>query len=197
MKKKVFKIVGTVVAGFVILFMGSAIGSSEAKTTLDGHLVNANQLEKKINDDKSKLKDLNNQLGDAQNTITQAKDAQGQLDDTNSKFSDAKSQLDDVNSQLADKQKQLNSLTGQIAKATGQPKTIPAGQFNIGDGGIAAGRYTVTPIGEGSNFFIYDSNGLATVNTILGSMGVPSYTFDCEDGDTLKTEAPVKLTPVQ
>lgn len=194
--KKIKKIAIFVVSAIVILIIGSSIGSSGAKTTLDGEKVTASQLEKKISHDKSKLKDLNNELGNAQNTISQAKDAQNQLDDTNSKLSDAKSNLDNVNSQLSDKQKQLDLLTGQIAKAAGSPKTLRAGRWTVGKD-IPEGRYTVTPIGEGSNFVTYTTDGSPDVNTILGSSGEPSYTFDCTEGQVIETEAPVKLTPVQ
>jgi cell division protein FtsL len=200
--KKVKKIAIYVVSAIVLLFIGSGIGSSGAKTTLDGEKVTASQLEKKISDDKSKLSGLNDQLAESQTTLVKAGDAKKELSDIQPKIDDAKKQLSDTQSKVGDlqsqldaKQKQLDSLKGQIAQAADAPKTLPAGNWSVGKD-IPAGRYTATPIGEGSNFAVED-NGSYPVNTILGSNGVPSYTFDCSEGQTIQTEAPVKLTPVE
>jgi hypothetical protein len=95
-------------------------------------------------------------------------------------------ELDAVNEKLA-------SATGQLQKAESQPITLNAGTYTVGQD-VPAGRYTVTPVDEGSNFFVYGSSGYADVNTILGSWGEESYTFYTSAGDSIQTEAKVKLT---
>ncbi|MEJ9151438.1 hypothetical protein P4S74_11225, partial [Bacillus smithii] len=57
---------------------------------------------------------------------------------------------------------------------------------------IPADRYRATNIGEGSNFFVYDENGEAIVNIILGDSstgGSGDYVFFCDDGNIIQTEA--------
>lgn len=77
------------------------------------------------------------------------------------------------------------------------PKKLSAGKYTVGKD-VDAGRYKVTPVGEGSNFVVYGGGDETdvTVNTILGQDGEPSYTFDCSNGDVIQTESTVKLTPV-
>lgn len=70
---------------------------------------------------------------------------------------------------------------------------MPAGYYTEGQD-VAHGRYKVTPIREGFNFIVNDGE---TVNTILGSYGEASYTFNVDDGDTIRTEASVTLTPLE
>lgn len=105
-------------------------------------------------------------------------------------------ELKDVQERVSSKQAELDRLNGDILKAEGKPLTIGAGQYIVGQD-MDEGRYTVEPNGEGSNFFVYGSDGRATVNTILGNYGEASYTFFTSSGDIIQTEASVKLTPVQ
>ncbi|QGQ48788.1 hypothetical protein E6W99_25895 [Metabacillus sediminilitoris] len=84
-------------------------------------------------------------------------------------------------------------MEGRLIETGEEPKILSAGQYIVGQD-IPQGRYTVTPVGEGSNFFV---DGVGEVNTILGSYGEDSYTFFTVDGDVIQTEAKVKLTPVE
>ena len=79
------------------------------------------------------------------------------------------------------------------------PKVLSSGQYIVGQD-IPADRYRATNIGEGSNFFVYDENGEAIVNIILGDSstgGSGDYVFFCDDGNIIQTEAQVKLIPVE
>jgi hypothetical protein len=83
-----------------------------------------------------------------------------------------------------------------VEEAKSKPITLDAGRFVVGKD-VPAGRYKVTPRGAGSNFVTYDTSGVPDVNTILGSNGVPSYTFAVDDGYIIESEEPVTLTKVK
>lgn len=197
-KTKTFKIIAGIVVAFFVLCIGSAMGSSDAKSNIGKETVTYVDLLNKVDSAKSKLKDENNQLADAQMTIAQGESAKKELNDAEAKLKDAQAELDkkladgqkDIDAKLADankqlsnnqakandlqsqvdaKQKELDSLTGQVVKASGAPKRLSSGQYVVGKD-IPAGRYTVHALGSGSNFFVYDgSDGSAKVNTILGN----------------------------
>jgi exonuclease VII large subunit len=185
------------VSSIVLLLIGSAIGSSGAQTTLNGKKMDAETLEKQINQLKTELNDLKEKNKEAFDIVANKDKAKTELDKLQKELASTKSQLDNANSQLADKQKELAVLSGQIQEAKSAPKTLQAGFYVVGSD-IPAGRYKATPIGSGSNFIVYDGE-MPVVNTILGNdgLGVPSYTFDCKDGEKIQTEAPVQLTPLQ
>ncbi|WP_079527836.1 hypothetical protein [Halobacillus hunanensis] len=62
---------------------------------------------------------------------------------------------------------------------------------------IPEGRYQVTNVGRGTNFFVYGSDGYAIVNTILGNEnGSWDYVFFTEKGNIIETHGKVKLIPV-
>ncbi|WP_338778797.1 hypothetical protein [Metabacillus sp. FJAT-52054] len=118
---------------------------------------------------------------------------QGQIKEAQGELSTAQAEVKTVQSQVDEKKKELASVNGKILKAVGKPKTLGAGQYIVVSD-VPAGRYTVTPVGEGSNFFVH---GDAGVNTILGRHGEESYTFFTAEGDVIETLAKVKLTPVE
>ncbi|MEH7210231.1 hypothetical protein V7094_29170 [Priestia megaterium] len=204
------KILISVVVGIVLIFIGSGIGSSGAKTTLNDKVVTAEKLDKEIANLKDKKTEAQDEL-EAQKkknkevyALVDKKDeleakvekAQSKLESTNGDIDTAKSSLEDVNSQIDSKQSELDKLTGQVTKAKGAPKVLQAGTYTAGTD-FPTGRYKATPVGEGSNLATYDTSGGVDVNTILGSGGEPSYTFEIGDGYKLQTEATVKLTPIE
>jgi hypothetical protein len=67
--------------------------------------------------------------------------------------------------------------------------TLYAGTFVVGQD-IGAGRYVATPASdESGNFFVYDSNGNAVVNEVLGSASdgdVPSVTTTLTNGEAVQ-----------
>lgn len=225
---KAVKIIASVVAALLFLCVGIGIGSNNATANINGEKVTYGNLIDKVDKAKTKMKDENDQLAEAQTTIAQGEKAKqdlsdvqsqlknkqaeldkeladgkktidAQLADENQKLSDAKSQLADVQGQVSTKQKQLSSLNGQILQASGAPKTLIAGQYQVGKD-IPAGRYVAHALDRGSNFFVYDSSGSPTVNTILGTaggIGSGDYTFFTQDGDMIETHESVRLTPVQ
>ncbi|KHE66877.1 hypothetical protein LD39_20465 [Halobacillus sp. BBL2006] len=87
-------------------------------------------------------------------------------------------------------------MSGELQKAEDEPRTLIAGQYFVGKD-LPAGRYQVTNIGNGTNFFVYDSGGYPTVNTILGEDFYGDYVFFTEEGDKIETLGKVKLIPVE
>ncbi|WP_242688423.1 hypothetical protein [Bacillus sp. Cs-700] len=108
---------------------------------------------------------------------------------------DEVSKLDDT---IKEKKKEIDQLEDTIVKKNEEPIKLTAGQYIVG-GDIPEGRYQVTNIGEGTNFFVYDPSGLPTVNTILGDsiVGTGDFVFFTSDGDMIETLGPVKLIPVE
>jgi septal ring factor EnvC (AmiA/AmiB activator) len=208
------------------LIMSNVQGNQVNKAKIEGKTVTYKQLVKKIAAAKathSKLSDQNNKLKDDQLGIQteisslkdqhkgvmqaiknkkklndQVSEAKDNLSSVKSDISDAKDELKSVNEKVASTNADLAKAKGQVAAAKGAPKTFQAGKYTIGKD-LKSGRYKATPVGSGSNFVVYEggADGPASVNTILGSNGEPSYTFECADGDVMQTEASVKLTPIK
>ena len=105
------------------------------------------------------------------------------------------SKLDDT---IKTKKKEIDKLEDTIVRKSKEPIQLTAGQYIVGSD-VPAGRYQVTNIGEGTNFFVYDSSGMPTVNTILGDsmVGTGDFVFFTSEGDMIETLGPVKLIPVQ
>lgn len=230
--KRILKRVGYVVGALVIFFIGSAVGTSGAKTMIDDKKVSMEQLEKKMDEltdkkmalsndinsltkekdevqklinskdkVKSELADMEAKLKDTKGTLDQElkdgrKDIEEKLKKAKDELADAQARVKEVQAEINSKKKELASVTGQVKKAKGQPKVLQAGTYTVGKD-IPEGRYKATPVGQGSNFVTFDDGGTPDVNTILGSYGQPSYTFEVYDGYSIQTEATVKLTPVE
>jgi predicted RNase H-like nuclease (RuvC/YqgF family) len=124
-----------------------------------------------------------------------AKKEMGELEDDVKAKKDEVSKLDDT---IKAKKKEIDQLEETIVKKNEEPIKLTAGQYIVGSD-IPEGRYQVTNIGEGTNFFVYDSSGLPTVNTILGDsiVGTGDFVFFTSDGDMIETLGPVKLIPVE
>ncbi|MFA2720642.1 hypothetical protein [Bacillus paranthracis] len=200
------KIAIYVVAGIAVLFIGSAIGSSGAKATIDKKQVSIADLDKEIkskeaelNKQKDKNKEVLDIIAHKDKLVADTEKAQKQLDDKNKAVSVAQGELDKISAKLKEKEDKLDAVTVGLIKAEGEPKTLGSGEYVVGKD-VPAGRYKATPVGQGSNFVVYDRDGIAVVNTILGSSdtgGTGDYTFFCKDGNRIETHAPVKLVPVK
>ncbi|TKD70848.1 coiled-coil domain-containing protein [Pseudalkalibacillus hwajinpoensis] len=105
------------------------------------------------------------------------------------------SELDDT---IKAKEKELEKLEKTIIRKSEEPIELTAGQYIVGTD-LPEGRYQVTNIGDGTNFFVYDSSGMPTVNTILGDgmVGTGDYVFFTNTGDMIETLGRVKLMPVE
>lgn len=104
-------------------------------------------------------------------------------------------ELKNLSSQVEQKQTELDKLNGDIIQAKGQPITLPAGQFVVGND-VPAGRYNVS---GSSNFFVYSSSGRLKVNTILGNgyVGRGDYVCTLDTGDNIENHARTTFTPIQ
>lgn len=104
-------------------------------------------------------------------------------------------ELKNLSSQVEQKQAELDKLNGDILQAKGQPITLPAGQFVVGND-VPAGRYNVS---GSSNFFVYSSSGRLKVNTILGNsyVGRGDYVCTLDTGDNIENHARTTFTPIE
>jgi septal ring factor EnvC (AmiA/AmiB activator) len=161
---------------------------SSDKTSLNNQITDLQNKNKDVMTAIKNKKQLNDQVVEAKDNLSSAK----------SDISDAKDQLNSLNRKIDSAKTALAQAKGEVTKAKSAPKTLGAGKYTVGND-IKAGRYKVTPVGQGSNFFVYGDGDETDVivNTILGSDGEPSYTFETSDGDVIQTEATVKLTPIE
>ncbi|MFO6495620.1 hypothetical protein [Bacillus sonorensis] len=156
-------------------------------------------LDKKLRETAAKLDEKSKAYQDAKKMIAQRDDAQNEKEELTNEISTKKEELKEVKNEINDKNKELSSVTGQIQEKKEAPKVFSAGQYIVGQD-FPEGRYKAVPVGQGSNFFIYGSDGSATVNTILGSSAdgnEPEYVFYTSEGDIMRTEAQIKLIPVK
>ncbi|ARI79134.1 hypothetical protein HM131_06125 [Halobacillus mangrovi] len=121
---------------------------------------------------------------------------ESKLKKENDKLTNLENEVKALQSQVDEKKKEMDRLTGELKKAKDEPRTLIAGQYVVGKD-LPAGRYQVTNIGDGTNFFVYDSSGYPTVNTILGEDFYGDYVFFTDDGDQIETHGKVKLIPVE
>ena len=221
--KKYLKIAAIIIGAFILIFIGSGIGSSGAKATVHEKKMDITALDKEFSKVKKELSSMKKDRHEAMAIIDKKESVEKELADTEAKLKDIKGTLDqelaegrkeidtklaeaneglsDAKAQLKDTQAKLASATGQLQKAEGAPKKLGSGQYVVGKD-IPAGRYVAHALGRGSNFFVFDggSDGSAKVNTILGSaggIGSGDYTFFCEDGDIIETHESVQLTQVK
>ncbi|HET7579787.1 MAG TPA: hypothetical protein VFK33_10935 [Bacillales bacterium] len=203
-----------VIALFVVFIAsynsGYANGKAAMKAKIDGKMVTYNGLLDKINSAKKTLINTKVKIGEKEGKLSHVSSEldtnkakfdrltklADQKDQLTKKVNGLKSQVSTLNGKINDKQAELSKLKGGVQKAKGAPIELGAGRFVVGKD-VPAGRYKVTPRGEGSNFITFDTSGSPDVNTILGAYGAPSYVFVVGDGYIIQSEAPVTLTPVK
>lgn len=194
------------------------MGSSTAKIELDKEKVGYEDLVSKIKKKELELKDVGSKVSDAESKLKEIDSkyaereeefnkalevvanidkSKGELDGVNSELNRKNTELTKVNGEIAEANTRLEKAKTGITQAEGQPKELVAGQYNVGTD-VPAGRYQVTNIGRGTNFFVYQG-GYAVVNTILGDgmVGSGDYVFFAEDGQIIETHGKVRLTPVK
>jgi hypothetical protein len=201
------------IAIFIGLMIFYGMGNSSAKVDLGKEKVNYDKLVKEIKTKKQevksiqgKLDDINKQYSDKKSDFEEAmkvvdnkKAAEEDLAKVNDTVKTKQDQVKSLDSQIGSKQKELASITGEIKTKKDAPKILPAGQYVVGKD-VPVSRYKAVPNGSGSNFVVYGAGGDLKVNTILGNhsgLGQQEYVFWAEKGDSIQTEASVKLIPVE
>jgi DNA repair exonuclease SbcCD ATPase subunit len=157
-----------------------------------------NQVKKEIESKTDTLESKKKEYSEAIAIISEKEKVQEEIKHSSENLDAAKAEAAKLKKEIDAKKLELASIEGKIIEKKEAPKTLSAGQYIVGKD-LQAGRYKAVPNGEGSNFFVYDSSGMAAVNTILGndSFSVPEYVFFCDDGNVIETMAPVKLIPVE
>jgi predicted RNase H-like nuclease (RuvC/YqgF family) len=209
-------ITGGVVVGLIASYN---IGLSSATTTINKEKVSYEKLvskedsvKKDIKYGQGNLKDIKSKTSDLESNFESRKSQFQQASELSSKVDSMKADLTKIQGDIKSKQDTSSGLDGQIkskqaeldklthvVQTTGEaPIRLGAGQYVVGKD-VSEGRYTVTNIGRGTNFFVYDSSGEAVVNTILGNDGIGDgdYTFFATDGEIIETHGSVKLIPVE
>lgn len=149
----------------------------------------------KLEETKTELKENENLLNDLKDYEKNRKELNENLKTKTAELETKSKDLEGINTQISQKQAVLDKLNGDIIQAKGQPITLPAGQFVVGND-IPAGRYNVS---GSSNFFVYSSSGRLKVNTILGNgyVGRGDYVCTLDTGDNIENHARTTFTPIQ
>ncbi|WP_082232915.1 hypothetical protein [Halobacillus massiliensis] len=189
-------------AGYEDLIQKLEQKSGELKDT-EAHLkeekLNLSYVMEELDEEKDKLQDKREEVKEALAVVDAKEDTQKELDALKKKVKGAKEEKEALDKEIKGKQGEIESLEAAIKEKKEEPLEFPAGQFFVGHD-LQGGRYKAVPIGEGSNFFVYNSDGYADVNTILSNrsdFGVPEYVFVCGEGDIIQSEAPFRLIPVE
>lgn len=210
-----------IIGAIILLVVSYGIGRSSASTELNGQKAKYDDIVKKtfsvqkdltdvkkdVKEVQAKAKDLESQFDSRKAQFDQAAELAGKADslqsDIDSKTATLNGITDKINSSNSDitaKQAELDKLTTGVKTKQEEPRTFSAGQYVVGKD-FPSGRYKAVPVGEGSNFFIYDgSSSSAKVNTILGheaGFSEAEYIFYCSENDIMETHSSVKLIAVE
>lgn len=144
-----------------------------------------------VKKDMEKSQALLDELSDYKN---KKEELEKEISDFETKVKELTSQTETLNSDISKKQAELDKLTGNILKATGEPKTLPSGDYIVGTD-LPKGRYVVS---GSSNFQVYSASGRIQINTILGDsyVGDGDYTAFLDDGMIMHCAAKTKFTPI-
>jgi uncharacterized protein YhaN len=215
--KKVWLFAGPVISAVVIgtacYNIGKAVQDDEYSTEIDDEIVKYNELNdrrnklvKTYNQDLKDLDSLKEEYSDKKKEVKEIKDAMAHKDELNAKIDTLEAKVQertstasDLDSELKSKQAELDKLTAGVQEKEDAPKEFSAGQYFVGQD-FPEGRYKAVPVGEGSNFQVFDTdNGEAVVNTILGhdKYSESEFVFYAQDGQYMETQARVKLIAVE
>lgn len=150
----------------------------------------------KLEETKTELKENENLLDDLKDYEKNRKELNENLKTKTAELETKNKDLESINTQISQKQVELDKLNGDIIQAKGQPITLPAGQFVVGND-VPAGRYNVS---GSSNFIVHSgTTGRSKVNTILGNgyVGSGDYVCTLDTGDEIDNHARATLTPIQ
>jgi peptidoglycan hydrolase CwlO-like protein len=179
--------------------LSKKVKTSEETNTSEKDELETVKKEREIESSKiSALQDDKDELTKEVDTLSiKLKETKKELDSINSDLDTNKKELNQVNETIKSKKSTLEDIENVITQKKEEPITLIAGQYFVGKD-VPEGRYQVTNVDDGSNFFVMDSDGSTTVNTILGDgIGDGDYVFYTFDGDLIETRAKVKLIPIE
>ncbi|WP_173915232.1 hypothetical protein [Halobacillus sp. Marseille-Q1614] len=225
--KKTYLILGGIAGGIAAFFIFYWIGHSSAKIVLNEEKASYEDIIHQLEEKSSELKDTEDQLHEEKLNLSYIKEelekegdklkakqeeveealavveakeeTEGKLEDLTKKVTDAQEEKEALDKEIKGKKEEIKALDDTIKEKKEEPVEFPAGQFIVGHD-LQEGRYKVVPVGEGSNFVVYDPDGYPEVNTILSNQsdfGVPEYVFTCGEDYIIHSEAPFRLIPVE
>lgn len=208
------------VAVIVFLSVGYGIGTSNAKTELNGEKRKFEEVAKEVKSAKEALKvyedqakqvhveivTLNSDYSKRKAEFDEALKASQQknaLTDESAKLSSEietkKSEIANLDTTIQTKKNEVASLEQVIKEKKEAPIELPAGTFIVGKD-LQPGRYKVVPVGRGSNFKVYNSGGTNLYSEIISSVpnhGVPEYIVFLSANDIIEARSPFKYVPVE
>jgi predicted RNase H-like nuclease (RuvC/YqgF family) len=215
-----YKKVAIAVGIIIVLSIPYSIGSSTAKTELNGEKLKYEDIAKEIEsakkeikkykaeveDVEAKVKSVNDEYAKSQSEFDEAKKISSQKDTilaeiakVSGELNSKKNELTILDTNITSKRNEIASLDQVIKEKQEAPVMLPAGQFVAGKD-IPIGRYKIVPVGDGSNIAIYDSNGDILYHTIISSRpnhGVPEYVTSLLPDYKIDASAPFKYIPVE
>lgn len=212
--KKAYIVIGMIVLFLVGYGIGAKFGTDQAaiefamyqklnvddeyqKTAKELNQANKNleATNQKIEEAKKELESKKSIVEAVLNFASKQKKLEEEFATNSKKLEELKTNVATTDAQLKEKLATLQKLTGDIPQATGNPVTLLAGFFTVGDD-IEAGRYRVT----GSSFFgVYDKNGHYIFSTLLGDTEYSSGDYVCylKEGNRIENGAITFFTPIE
>ncbi|MDO4175542.1 MAG: hypothetical protein Q4D42_12340 [Eubacteriales bacterium] len=203
-KKTIVAVAISLVVFVVALYAAYVFGCSDGEQTAINSQVlesiqNKNEeyedITEKIDVYTEKLEEQKNLVNEVEEYNKSKDKYQAELTDLQKQVEDKKAELSSIESDVTSKQAELDKLNGEIVKASGEPITVPSGDYTIGTD-IQAGRYQIS---GSSNFVAYTATGRVYINTILGDsrVGEGDYIGTLSDGMTVRCSSRTTFTPVE
>ncbi|MEK1828789.1 hypothetical protein AAAC51_06470 [Priestia megaterium] len=206
-------IISAAIVGTATYHIGKAVQDDEYNMRIDDDIYKHNEIVEKRNNlidkynkDFEDYKELKAEISDKKKEVKEVKDAMKHKDELNAKIDkleakvqERSSTASDLDSKIESKKSELLKLTANVVEKESAPKEFSAGQYFVGQD-FPEGRYKAVPVGEGSNFQVYDTDtGDIVVNTILGhdKYSESEFIFYAQDGQYMETQARVKLIAVE
>lgn len=208
-------VIGIIVILVLVAVVSYNMGSTSATVVIDDEKVTYEEILSEIEAAQAELKDNNEKVTTSEEAVQKEQD---KLDDKEKEVEEAlalvenheeleedvekltkeeknlKTEKENLASDIKALEKERDELENVITKKQEEPIELIAGVYLVGYD-VPEGRYQVTNIGRGTNFFV---RGSTRVNTILGEdHGRGDYVFFTSDGDEIETAGPVKLIPVE
>ena len=196
-KKNVWNVLA-VVTSLIVLTISVVIYSKASSVKIGDEVVKYENVLNLIDKKKEELEQLEDELEDAKTMIQKRNEVRNKYNELVGKIKDKEFELEKIDETISVRELQLEKIENVIIKKKEEPTELLAGTYVVGTD-LFAGRYVVTNIGRGTNFFVYTEDGKIKDNVILGDgvAGSGDYVFFVNDKDVIKTKGHIKLTPIQ
>lgn len=209
-KKLVFSAIGVVLLVILAGVGGYFIGNSTAVNTIDGKtytLVSigdeidskrneSSSLDIEIKDNKDELNKISKEHEEAKELIDIKDSLSNEINSLTTSEESLNKEIETLNVSVSDSEKKLKKLEEGIVLKEAEPRTLIAGNFNVGKD-IDSGRYKVYPTGKFEGDLYVNDYETTVYFSKDDSFGVNEYILNLEDGDEINASIPLTFAPVE